>query len=576
MSRIRVIEINHFRSIKSLLWFPVNGVNCLIGPGDSGKSTILDAIDMCLTARRGLSLSDTDFYGLDVSQPIVISITIGALPERLKNLEHYGDCLRGYCDLLGIVEDEPKKDLETVLTIRLTVNADLEPIWSLHSDRTLHLDPPKMLQWKDRSSMTPVRLGHQPNSNLSWTRGSVLNRLGDERVEIGHALVNAAREARIGFGTKAAPQLASTLKTVTDTAKKLGIDVGASATALLDAHTVSFGDGAISLHSENGIPLRSLGTGSARLLIAGLHHAAADVASIVLVDEVEYGLEPHRINRLLDSLGAKDKSEPLQVFMTTHSPVVLRELAGNQLSIIRSSFIAHSAHWVGITDDTQSAIRSYPEAFLAKTVIVCEGASEVGLVRGIDLFSTEKGNSSLQASGVAYVDVGGGDPDRAFHRADVFQRLGYRVAVIQDNDKSPSAAAIKKFTDAGGFHLAWREGRALEDELFASMHATAITELLNRADELIEDGMVNNHIVTTSQGALHLAAILKEGATGEYSQQTRKILGKSSRIKKAGWFKSISKMEVVAHDILCPNWGSTDKEFTGAIDNLLRWVYGYA
>jgi predicted ATP-dependent endonuclease of OLD family len=61
--RIRKIEIKHFRSICSLDWNPVDGVNCLIGPGDSGKSTILDAIDLCLGARRNLSLADTMWPG---------------------------------------------------------------------------------------------------------------------------------------------------------------------------------------------------------------------------------------------------------------------------------------------------------------------------------------------------------------------------------------------------------------------------------------------------------------------------------------------------------------------------------
>ena len=58
-------------------------------------------------------------------------------------------------------------------------------------------------------------------------------------------------------------------------AKELGIDVGREVKALRDAHAVSFTDGAISLHSEKGIPLRSLGIGSARLLLAGLHRRAA-------------------------------------------------------------------------------------------------------------------------------------------------------------------------------------------------------------------------------------------------------------------------------------------------------------
>lgn len=576
MARIRLVEINHFRSIKSLSWSPGAGLNCLIGPGDSGKSTILDAIDLCLGARRGLTLSDTDFYGLDVSEPITISLTLGDLSERLKNLEYYGECLRGYDDLLGGVEDEPRKGLETVLTIRLTVTADLEPVWSLYSDRAALFDPPKMLQWKDRTSLAPVRLGHHPNFHLSWTRGSVLNRLGEERAEVGSALVNAAREARTGFGAKAAPQLADTLKKVTATAQSLGIPVGASATALLDAHAVSFGDGAISLHSDAGVPLRNLGTGSTRLLIAGLHRAAAEAANIVLVDEVEHGLEPHRINRLLDSLGAKDNAEPLQVFMTTHSPAVLRELSGEQLRIIRSAPDRHEARWVGRTDDIQAAIRIFPESFLAKTVLVCEGASEIGLIRGVDRFMTDRGNKSLQALGVSYVDAGGGDADRAFIRAGVFQRLGYRVAVLQDNDKTPNTDVVKKFVAAGGYHLAWRNGRALEDELFSSLPVAAVSALLTRAQQLTEEGLVNNHIVTISQGNSNLGMVLLEGGAGQYSGPTRELLGRSSRIRKAGWFKSISRMEGVSHDILCVHWGETDTGFTEAINGLLRWSYGQA
>ncbi|WP_311769311.1 MULTISPECIES: AAA family ATPase [Burkholderia] len=52
MTRVRRLEIRNFRSLQTLDWTPSNGVNCLIGPGDSGKSIILDAIDLCLGARR--------------------------------------------------------------------------------------------------------------------------------------------------------------------------------------------------------------------------------------------------------------------------------------------------------------------------------------------------------------------------------------------------------------------------------------------------------------------------------------------------------------------------------------------
>jgi putative ATP-dependent endonuclease of OLD family len=66
MSRIRIVEIKNFRAINELRFVPTEGVNCFIGPGDSGKSSILDAIDLCLGARRTAPFCDTDFHNLNV------------------------------------------------------------------------------------------------------------------------------------------------------------------------------------------------------------------------------------------------------------------------------------------------------------------------------------------------------------------------------------------------------------------------------------------------------------------------------------------------------------------------------
>lgn len=90
MARIRQIEVKNFRSISSLVWHPRPGINCLVGPGDSGKSTILDAIDLCLGARRAAQFSDSDFHQLNVEEPISISVTVGELSDALKSMDAYG------------------------------------------------------------------------------------------------------------------------------------------------------------------------------------------------------------------------------------------------------------------------------------------------------------------------------------------------------------------------------------------------------------------------------------------------------------------------------------------------------
>ncbi|CAI2540083.1 Predicted ATPase [Serratia proteamaculans] len=510
------------------------------------------------------------------TQPISITLTLGALSDALMRLDSYGNYLQAFNRANGLVSEEPEQGLETVLCLRLTVDSELEPIWSLVSQRAQAQSQERNIAWKDRLLLAPARLGTYASSNLSWARGSVLNRLTEERPALGAELANAARQARNGFGSQAGIQLAATLQIVTQKANELGVPVGGGAQALLDAHAVSIGDGAIALHDATGVPSRSLGTGSSRLLVAGMQRAAAQQASVALVDEVEYGLEPHRLTRLLNSLGAKENPPPLQVFLTTHSPVAVRELNGNQLFVVRKTPGApHLIRQVGVADDIQSTVRADPEAFLARSVIVCEGASEVGLIRGLDHFWTNINGQSMLAAGTAYVNVGGGDPDRCFVRGLALRQLGYRVLVMVDADKPPTAATVQAYVDAGGEYITWRDGRALEDELFLSLPDTGVDALLQRAINLMEEDLVAAHIQAQSNGQLTLAHIRqqRELIGTPYPLETRQLLGMAARNRRNGWFKSVTKYEDVARDILGPHMPATDAVFRALIDRLYGWAH---
>lgn len=574
MARIRRIQIQNFRSIQFLDWTPSPGFNCLIGPGDSGKSSILDAIDLCLGARRSAPLGDTDFFQLNVNQPILISITLGALPDDLINLDTYGDFLRGFNSTTGAIEDEPRFGLETVLTLLLKVESDLEPIWLLYSDRAHQQGVERGLAWKDRSRVAPARIGSFANMNLSWSRNSILNRLTEDRPALGSALAAAAREARTSFGAQAGDQLERPLQIVTETARALGVPVGESAQALLDAHSVSIGDGAIALHNDQGIPLRSLGTGSSRLLVAGLQRRASEAASIAIVDEVEYGLEPHRLIRFMDSLGAKDAQLPLQVFLTTHSPVALRELSGAQLYVVRARTGFHEVRQAGITDDVQSTLRADPEAFLAKRIIVCEGASEVGLMRGLDQFWVSQHWPSFLAKGGAYVNVNGGSPDNCYLRGSALLSLGYEVLVIVDADKPVTQEVQQAFVASGGQSATWGQNRALEDELFASLSDAAIDTLIAKAIEVRDRELVAGHIRDRSQNTLSLDQILALRAAGTiFTPEARSILGTASRIRKNGWYKSVTTYEFIARNIIGPDLPNTTVGFQSIINRIRNWIH---
>lgn len=561
MARIRKIEIENFRGIRSLIWLPKPGINCLIGPGDSGKSTVLDAIDWCLGARRSVPVTDADFHRMNIEDEIVIEVALGDLHDGLKSLDAYGPYLRGFnedCE----VEDEPGEVLETVLSVRLTIGDELEPQWTLVSERAEAQGLSRNLSWADRLKIAPSRIGAFANHHLSWQKGSILNLLSEEKADASAQLVQAARDARNSFGDSAGEQLEETLALVAEAAQALGVPVGDEVRAMLDAHSVSFSGGAISLHDSDGVPLRKLGLGSSRLLVAGLQNKAAEAASIALVDEVEIGLEPHRIAKFLRALGSKSPDQGFQVFMTTHSPIVLRELSANQLHIIRGGD-AHAITYAGDADDVQGSLRSAPEAFLGGHVLICEGATEVGLIRGIDLYREENGLPTFGAAGGVCVDAGG--VTKIYRNANPFARLGYHSAVLRDDDRKPKAADEETFEDRGGTVFKWTDDWAFEDELFACLSEDAVYDLWNLAAEIHGEDKIEAHLTTACGEAIDLDEWLKN-----IDDDKRKKLAEAA--KKGGWFKRISYMERAAHNIVAPDLKYAHKDLRSIIKRIYKWA----
>ena len=72
---------------------------------------------------------------------------------------------------------------------------------------------------------------------------------------------------------------------------------------------------------DGDIPLTNFGLGTRRLTGAATQQLANQGTTTLLVDEVEHGLEPHRLVHLLRHLRTSDAFS--QVFVTTHSPTAL-------------------------------------------------------------------------------------------------------------------------------------------------------------------------------------------------------------------------------------------------------------
>jgi energy-coupling factor transporter ATP-binding protein EcfA2 len=369
MAAIRHLRIENFRGIASLAWAPHPGINALIGPGDSGKSTVLEAIDLVLGSRRS-GFTDADFHNLSTSAPIRIDVTLGDLPRAMLDLEAYAQAIRGWNAAAQQIADEPDEGLEPALTLRLTVGADCEPAWCLHSDRLAAAELPRDMRSDHRAMIAALRLGAVVAQHLAWGPRSVLARLSGGTSGMGAVLASANRAARQEFDVEQAPDLKPALEATREVAREMAVAGGLTATAALDARAVNVSNGAVALHDQHRVPLRALGIGSSRLLAAGLQAKAAARAPVLLLDEAEHGLEPHRIARLLHKLGSKAPRPAQQVFFTTHSPVVLRELSANQIWVgRRGGSGVLSLEDLSPVEGCQELLRVFPEAFLSPNIL---------------------------------------------------------------------------------------------------------------------------------------------------------------------------------------------------------------
>lgn len=531
--KIRKINIKNFRGVKELDWnLPTANIFCLIGKGDSSKSTILEAIRYAFHPHWNLTLSDSDFHLSKVSESIVIEVTIGNLSDEFSSLDKYGHHLRGW-DAVGLkLTDEPEDHLESVLTVRLTVDKDLEPKWVVFCDR--HPDGVPFKQG-DRNKVSVGLIGAYSEKQLSWATGTALAKL-TEAQSLNELLANASRTARASLDADRPVSLKNfdaAAKKSQGIAKLLGVPVSDAYKAHLDLASINLKVGGLALH-DGDIPLRQLGLGSRRMLLCGIQKMGLEEGHITLFDEVEFGLEPHRITRLIKYVREDRRG---QYFLTTHSPTVLRELTVKELYVVHSKggvVQIVSAAKDGLEQlEVQGKIRSSTEAFLAKKVVVCEGATEVGFVRGFDDHQVSKGKDPLSYHGVALMDARGASKIKDLAKA--FKSLGYDVSVLADADaedqfSTPDAAEL---TTLGVPVHVWSDKHSLEERAFQDIPWESVLVSLKLAQN--ELGYpVHDQVRARVQEALD-----PDLEKWPESTKLRTTIGVTA--KKAGWFKDTTR-----------------------------------
>lgn len=507
--QIRQLRITNFRGVASLEWRPGHAFCCLIGAGDSGKSTVLDAVEAVLSS-RWFSFSESDFLDANTAHGVVIEATVGELSQPLKSDERVGLYIRGWTPD-GELRDEPEDGDEAVLTVRLTVDATLEPVWELICDR---MDEPRTLSNRDRALFGLVRLAGEDARHLAWGQGSVLSRLTGDKEQAAARLAEAYKAARDSARLDEIESLATVAKAAEKFAKGLGAYVESGYAPGLELGRSGLSSGAIALHDQR-VPLRLAGLGTRRLATLAIQKSAVSEGAILLVDEIEHGLEPHRIIGAItqlkaDQVKSANEHKPIgQVLMTTHSDVALAEAGTDGLFVAQTSRPARhmSLRAPSVPDPIHMLLRYTPRALFARRILVCEGMTEVGLLLGIrENWPSLHEGQPIEQLGAAIADGNGG---QAVSMAVELSKLGYAVALYRDSDVPLTPPQFAELAERNIPVFEYGHDLRTEHAIFFAATDAHVQDLLVYARAERGDDSVNACLMNKLAGS-NLADVVKE------------------------------------------------------------------
>jgi putative ATP-dependent endonuclease of the OLD family len=554
MAKIHTFKISNYRCIEKFEQVLI-GSNfvCLIGRGDSGKTTILNAISAVLSPNWNYNFYDTDFYKGNIDNPIEIEVSLFDLPTELLTDSKYGLYKRLLNSDNKIIDDiisDEFEDIQDVLTIKLVVNQELEPRWYVVNNREHQEDVE--IKASDRAKLNVFIVSDYLDRHFSWSKGTPLYSLlkqMDVDVETNRIITEANRKAKDALKQSDSFNSFDTIiANIKKAASALGIAI-VDLEALIDLKNTIVKEGNITLHND-GIPYRMSGKGSRRLLSIAIQLELAKKGGLVLIDEIEQGLEPDRARFLVKQL--KDCNQG-QVFITTHSSHILVELEAKDIFLKNIA----SEQLYSYNKDFQGCIRKNPEAFFAKKIIICEGSTEIGICRALNNFRIKNNQDNIAILGVALADGQGSNfVEYCLH----FKESGFDVCAFCDSDDVAINNKKQELRDCGVIIVDCDNNKAIEQQLFDDLPWAKVKRLLRYA---VKEKSEQSILAMTAKSSLEE---LKE----QESPGIRTLLG--DKAKEHGWYKRIDHGEKLGK-----LWFNSLSDLEGKTlkiqyDNLTSWI----
>ena len=540
---IRKLEIRRFRGIEALDWCPADGMNLILGGGDVGKSTILEAISLLLNSSNATTVAETDYWRRDATTEFSVTATL-SLPNATEISNHsvfnWPWDWNGQEAVSPSAGGDPSEISQPVYVLRVRGTPDLDVLWEVVQPEG-DLVP---LSASIRRAIGLVRLSADDRNDrdLRLVFGSALDRLiGDPALRSRIAKQVSEQDLTAPLGKEGAEKLDALDKLLKDAALPHGVKLG-----LTSSQGLSIGALIGLLADKDGVllPIASWGAGTRRMAALEVASATQSKTRLTVVDEVERGLEPYRLRQLVKVL----TDDHGQSFLTTHSAVAIGCTLGATL------WYFDSAGKLG--ELPREKIRAQqqrdPETFLARLAVIAEGDTEAGFLAH---FASRCFSEPPESHGIRICVGQGNAQTRGLLEA--LQNAGLSFAgLVDDEGEAPEKWAALKAA-MGSRLLQWKACTEIEvidalkddqlPELFksedgglVSMRLRTVADRLGISDKSF--GEIETALATQSKT---LRELIKAAATGS-KLGAPEGLEKEWASHSKHWFKSVSGGEELA------------------------------
>jgi putative ATP-dependent endonuclease of OLD family len=516
------IKINNFRGVKHCdLNFPAQAV--LVGDNNTGKSTILEAIDLVLGPER-LSrkpvVDEHDFYAgqyMDAEKnPIEINIEVIIVDLDAEQRVHFVNNLEWWdSSSKSLLQGPPPEATDgghVVPALRLGFRGYYDAEEDDFLGETFFLSPeldegkyePLRLRDKRMCGFLYLRTLRTGNRALSLERGSLLDiilKLRELKPRMWEDVLTQLRDVSVASDPELGVSeiLVNVQKAVRELVPVECADAPAIRVSQMTREhlrqilTVFLGTGTFDESGkEYAAPFHHQGTGTINTLVLSLLSMIADLKQNVIfaMEEPEIAIPPHTQKRIINSVIGKSA----QAIFTSHSPYVLEEFDSAQILVIDRT----DGELTGCPAELLPAVkpkmyrdevkRRFCEALLARRVLIVEGRTEYDTIsrvaRKLQKINPAK-YASLESLGIAVISA---DTDsQVAPLGKYFRGLGKTTYAIFDKQSETDSALIGESVD----YPYESEETGFENVVLKN---TSENILRKYAKKVIDDGIWPTHI----------------------------------------------------------------------------------